>query len=582
MKMKTVLCLSIFILLLAMTGCGKEETKAVSDNTAQMTENQDADNSILEEEPGQDDIPDDSKAEESSDKQMVMPDTEQQYQCILDNKEVWLQQEIPDEMFFYAVTDMDENGYLEIIRTTCQGSGYYSLSDIWMVNADASGLETIEIPWSEGDSQPDLIYGIRGYYYKDDEYYYTLDDVLYVGLDSYYTKYALQLKGKELLAEEISNYTVTAIDTGSEKEVGSYDFHFYQTDGSEVEEEDYYELEQERFKEYDSGYCCFCFLEIIPEMEEAEIESILEDSYHTYRMSKELDEEGNYCDYEFHIYTEDAEEYEALSQPESLGNLKDGDTDIRFVCNMPDVTVTLQEVEWLSDAYCFIPVSDLFTKELKKDQVYEFSGTLAESIPRYRLKLDYYGNSTYWYLQYDGSGEAYGHFVVTPDYSEKTWPVEDDPITDLLKAYAVMLLQAGDSVTLQNDYFWETIAAAAWMHGYCYDLLEEDGSIEVNGYMMDSYRKVLFPYAYDYEMPGENQPVIYNEAANTYQVFDDKYLEPYSVEILYMEETESGMLGIDFVIHGQQDEGVYMLLLRDYDDANAFGFLVLDAYVSVG
>lgn len=590
MKIRNILCLSIIMLLLSLTGCGKEESTADSPNTStEVREDQAADNisdaaynNSADNKQNYDSLTDSAEieeAEELGDNKEQSPGIQQQYQCMIENKEVWLQQ---DASYYYSVTDMDENGYLELIRTTCQGSGHYSVSDLWTVNEDVSGLTPIEVPWAEGESQPDLLYGIQGYYYKDNEHYYILDDILSVESDDYYTKYALQIKDNKLLSEEISYYTLTSFNTGNESEEESYEFHYYYPDGTEVEEDAYYEIEQEHFADYESDYCYLSFSEISSDMEDSEIERTLSNTYNVYRESKDVIIEGDFYDYEFNLYTEEAEDYGSLSDSENLGGVKGGDTNIRFVCNVPNITVTLQEVEWLNDVYYFMPVSDVFTKELEKGQVYEFSGTLAEGVPQYRLKLDYYGNTTFWYLQYDGSGEAYGHYIVSPDYEMEPWPAEDDPIMDLLKAYAAMFYKAGNSTNFQNEYFWETIAAAVWMHGRNYGILEEDGSMEVNEFMMESYRKVLFPYAYDYEMPGQEQPVVYNEASKSYQVFGDQLFDPDSVEILSMNETVDGMLGIDFVIHGQTDEGVYILLLQDYDIDNAFGFIVNMAYMSEG
>ena len=57
-----------------------------------------------------------------------------QLQLIADNTAVWMgDTELIAEPFFYAVTDLDQNGRLEIIQSSCQGTGLYTYTKLSVI-----------------------------------------------------------------------------------------------------------------------------------------------------------------------------------------------------------------------------------------------------------------------------------------------------------------------------------------------------------------------------------------------------------------------------------------------------------------
>ena len=95
----------LFLIVLALAGCGAaldtSDTDAVSGNSSNQS------------------------APVSRDSNTINYGS--QLQLIADNTAVWMgDTELIAEPFFYAVTDLDQNGRLEIIQSSCQGTGLYT------------------------------------------------------------------------------------------------------------------------------------------------------------------------------------------------------------------------------------------------------------------------------------------------------------------------------------------------------------------------------------------------------------------------------------------------------------------------
>ncbi len=78
---------------------------------------------------------------------------ENQLNLILSKKELW-----EEEDFLYTVTDLDQNGRLELISASCQGTGIYTYSHIYEVSEDGTALSLCARTLrDEYDSQADII-----------------------------------------------------------------------------------------------------------------------------------------------------------------------------------------------------------------------------------------------------------------------------------------------------------------------------------------------------------------------------------------------------------------------------------------
>lgn len=133
--------------------------------------------------------------------------------CILDNKDVWLkgagqpleeeQREVVQKnIWYYMVSDLDQNGRLEIVCSMIEAEGQYSTSYFYEVNESATGLTPIPYEEAvENESEPDLIANGTDVYYDPEKqiYSYIEEDVVRAGTtDSYIAKSAISIRDGEV------------------------------------------------------------------------------------------------------------------------------------------------------------------------------------------------------------------------------------------------------------------------------------------------------------------------------------------------------------------------------------------------
>ncbi|MCH4154657.1 MAG: hypothetical protein LKF32_08480 [Mageeibacillus sp.] len=114
---------------------------------------------------------------------------ESQLEVIYDNRDQWFASGEDD--YFYAVTDLDNNGRYELVAAALQGTGLYTYANIFEVSEDKTSLVQATIDAPEGSSLPDIITcewegrsaGVNG------PYYYVIPDTMRVGSDESYTFY---------------------------------------------------------------------------------------------------------------------------------------------------------------------------------------------------------------------------------------------------------------------------------------------------------------------------------------------------------------------------------------------------------
>ncbi len=106
---------------------------------------------------------------------------EHQLAVIYENRADWYTTDI--EMGSYTVTDLDQNGKLEVLAAVCSGSGMYTYTNIWEVNGDE--LVHCEQQVSEYDSQVDLIVSETVAYSVDGSWNYIFYDTVRMGAMGY-------------------------------------------------------------------------------------------------------------------------------------------------------------------------------------------------------------------------------------------------------------------------------------------------------------------------------------------------------------------------------------------------------------
>lgn len=107
-----------------------------------------------------------------------VPPLEEQRRILEENRGLWAFEEeeySPD--WYYAFTDLDRNGLLEVLAASTQGSGIFTYAHFYEVLPDGSGIRNLYHADAEAvrmDDWPEIILeSIPSYYDKDtDRYYY--------------------------------------------------------------------------------------------------------------------------------------------------------------------------------------------------------------------------------------------------------------------------------------------------------------------------------------------------------------------------------------------------------------------------
>lgn len=162
-------------------------------------------------------------------------DYDRQLQIIADNVAVWKgDTEFIAEPIFYAVTDLDQNGRLEIMQSFCQGTGRYTSTDLWEIDANKTGLIPCRFPVDIGDSEPDIITNPDKVYFDqtNDRYLYIFrDDIRFSSAEYVERLEAVSLKDGTvtvtLLAESHSVYDSDIITTYTDADGNTIDESTY-------------------------------------------------------------------------------------------------------------------------------------------------------------------------------------------------------------------------------------------------------------------------------------------------------------------------------------------------------------------
>ena len=132
-----------------------------------------------------------------------------QLELIADNIEgIQLLHEWVDNVNRYAVTDLDQNGRLEVIASNMGGTGAYTYSRFYEVNESFDGLAEYDAGFEEGHSQPDIIVENVDMYYDATEniFYYIEKDDIKAGATEYHSfLYAMSLSNGKLVMTPLSD-----------------------------------------------------------------------------------------------------------------------------------------------------------------------------------------------------------------------------------------------------------------------------------------------------------------------------------------------------------------------------------------
>ena len=141
------------------------------------------------------------------------------------------------EPWFYAITDLDHNGRLEVIAASTQGTGLFTYANFYEVSEDYSQLVPCETSGEEWESWPDLIQESLPCYYDgaSGRYAYVCEDMLRNGA-AYYdqTLTAIWLENGRVQQEPLANMTTEYTDPDSEPKISYQD-----AEGKPITREEY-------------------------------------------------------------------------------------------------------------------------------------------------------------------------------------------------------------------------------------------------------------------------------------------------------------------------------------------------------
>ena len=201
----------------------------------------------------------------------------EQLNVILNNKELWYKDDEFDK-YSYAVTDLDQNGRLEIISSICQGTGLYTYTTIYEVNETLDRLSLCESNLEEYDSQADIIKDAWNVFYdkENSKYYYIFDDVTRNGMaEVYENKRYFSLNNGNIVEEYL-------VRKSTIYQNGTPEITFTDVNDNVITEEEYNNFENQHFANLEKMIVNIEWLANYSEIGLAE----LENSYSNFKLTK--------------------------------------------------------------------------------------------------------------------------------------------------------------------------------------------------------------------------------------------------------------------------------------------------------
>ena len=159
-----------------------------------------------------------------------------QVKLIAENRDLWLDTSQQADTMMYAVTDMDENGRLELISTVTEGTGQFTSTRFWEVSADFSKLEPVTYDLDGAQSEADLGWSdsFRAYKGELGNFIVARDQMANGYAENYYYEDFIVLREGVVNAGTISYCLVLAEDSNGD---GEPEMHaYYYASGDEEEE----------------------------------------------------------------------------------------------------------------------------------------------------------------------------------------------------------------------------------------------------------------------------------------------------------------------------------------------------------
>lgn len=225
------------MLLTSCTGTTTNENEAnkVEQNSSETEENKDMEATTN---PTSQDVTEENNENGSTaqEEENSTDKASEQLKLICENSDMWWGLDDRDD-WQYTVTDLDQNGRLEVIAAYMAGSGNYTTINIYEVSEDGSALNHCTDSLQEGESAPELIVDSTKVYASGDKYQYVVNDVIDMGKEIYESTQAFSLQNGVMQYESLASKNTILNDDMEEESVTYMD-----ADMNEISESEYQSL----------------------------------------------------------------------------------------------------------------------------------------------------------------------------------------------------------------------------------------------------------------------------------------------------------------------------------------------------
>ena len=285
----------------------------------------------------------------------------------------------------------------------------------------------------------------------------------------------------------------------------------------------------------------------------------------------------------------DSTEYKAIKKAEKIETGIDGEFNEiwKFRAEKDGIKVRLEYISWVNEVGNFQIISDAFEIEPQKGKYYEFSCTVGEAIPQYRLVAEYGGLRTEYYIQYDGMGDEPKAVELIGEKYHPDEITEDSPFYALCLSQAITATDNDNDTSVKDNYaFWQTFAFAVTQN---YEAAGGDAfngeKIKLTEWVAKAYLSALYPSfngAYP-ALPSGGKVVYTPETYEKYEVMPCSYGDLHSSEFYGVEDKGDGTYTVKIKVYTYPDEyevleadkAVIVKPLDSYDENNPFGYTVL-------
>lgn len=158
------------------------------------------------------------------------------------------------EPYCYAVTDLNQNGRLEIAAATCQGTGLFTSCDLYEVNENFDGLKKIDPKLPEGEFWPDIIVEEADVFYdsSSNTYHYIMDDTVRISMgEAMDIKTSVDISGGNVKITQLASAHSTADEN---MEMIS---KFYLPNDKEISEEEFEKIADKTYSKCEKHHVKF-------------------------------------------------------------------------------------------------------------------------------------------------------------------------------------------------------------------------------------------------------------------------------------------------------------------------------------